>query len=132
MTAIEHLLAKYLAGAKSSGEVGVENGDPILFRHGECGGALDSAGTVDQNVDFTELVNSRITYPLQRSAVANVGGEAKSLAADCFDRCGSFIHLLLASGRGNNIGAGLSESERKRATNAGCSSGDNGDFSFQT
>ena len=58
VAALEHVLAEDLAGAQSSGEVGVENACPLLFGQVERGRALDFSGAVDEDVDLAELLDA--------------------------------------------------------------------------
>ena len=67
----------------------------------------------------------------ERGAIADVGLDAKCLAAAGFKRDGSLFHLLLAAGCGDHVSAGVGQAEAERAADAGCSAGDDGDFPFK-
>ena len=121
-----------LAGAQGSGEVGVDDAGPLLFREVECGLALDDAGAVDQDVDFAEAVKRGGEELIERGAVADVRCDAECLAAEGFDCGGGFIYLLLAACGGDDIGAGFREADAQGAADARGATGDDCNFSFKT
>jgi hypothetical protein len=54
------------------------------------------------------------------------------LPAEILDLCGGLVDLLLAAGRGDNLGAGFGKAQRECAANTGCTAGHHCDSSFQT
>src|SRR5271165_2268877 len=129
--ALKHVLAEDLAGAQGSGEIGIEDAQPFVFGEGERGRALDLSGTVDQDVGLAKVSEGLVEEILERGAVGDIGGNAESATAFCFDfDCGAF-YLLGAAGGGYDVGSGFGEPERDGATDAGCASDHDGNFAFK-
>ena len=94
---LQHVLAEDLAGAQRAGDIGVHDVVPGLLGDRQRGLALDLSGAVDENVDLAELLQGSGEQCLERSAVADVGGEAQSAAAFGLDRLRGLFHLLGAA-----------------------------------
>jgi hypothetical protein len=118
IAACEHGPAEDLAGAEGAGDVGVHDGLPLVFGKVDGGGALDLAGAVDEDVDFTEGLEGGRAECFEAGAIGDVGWLTQRPNAGCFDGGCSLIDLLGATAGGDDVGACFCEANRHGETNA--------------
>ena len=131
IAAIEHVFAEDLAGAQGPGEISIEDVGPLRFVDEQGGCALDFSGTVDEDIDLAEGVESGRQKGVELIALAKIGGLAERATSSRFDRGGDLVYLLLAAAGADDVGAGVRQTKAERATDAGGAADHNGRSAFE-
>src|ERR1700687_2847165 len=111
---LEHVTAEDLAGAQSSGEVGLEDFVPLLVRHVEGRPALDATGAVDEDVHLAERGDDLSERDLQGRPVSDVATDAQRSLTQGLDLGGCGLDLVDASGSRDTARAALGNSTGER------------------
>src|SRR5258708_40356420 len=108
------MLAKYLARAKGSGKVRIDDVAPLRFRHAERGRALDLSGTVDEDIDFRKTLQRGGQQCFERRTVAHIGAKAQSPAPSLFNLDRRLIHVLSSPVGSNDVGSRIGKPHAER------------------
>jgi len=80
VAARQHGAPEDLTGAQRPGQVGVDDGVPVVLGEVDGRHALGAAGAVDQDVDLAEPAQHLITQAFERRAIGDVGAGAQRAA----------------------------------------------------
>jgi len=130
----DHLRGDRAASVELATQVGVDAAPPILvgdFGELLAGSLVTAAGVVNQDVDFAELLDRRLRERVDLRGDGDVSRHDEALAPGFFDGVGGLVELRLGARGSDDVGAGLGELYRHRATKAAAGACDDGDFAVE-
>jgi hypothetical protein len=120
--------SEYTTGAHGSVQIRFKNGIPVRFREFERRLAFGPPGGIHEDFDASELGACDAQKFFQACVVVHVAGFDKGTPSDSFNSGSGRTHLLGATSRRNNIGAGLGKSFSDGKANAAAAANHDGGF----
>src|SRR6202158_3194129 len=107
---LDHVPAKYSAGAQSPVQIRFDDRIPIGFRNFERGHSPRAAGAVHQNLDGAEFGAYRLQELFEAGVVGDVAGLRKRPTSERNNLRGGSANLFFAAARRHDIGTSLGQS----------------------
>src|SRR5258708_36764033 len=106
---LDHVPAKYAAGAQSSVQVRFHDGVPIGLWNFERGRSLRAAGAVHENLDAAKFGEYRLQEPLDAGVVSYVARQRKRAPPERDNFRGRSSYLFFAADRRHHLAAHLGQ-----------------------
>jgi len=123
----DHLARHPLQAEEDALAIDAHDAIPVLFGEIHDVGAPRDAGVVHEDVDLAERVHGAAGHRVDALEVPDVGAERQRLAPERADAVGGGLGGRLLEVDGDDMGAGVSQRQRRRAADAACGAGDHRD-----
>jgi hypothetical protein len=115
----DHRRREHLVGPEHPGHVGIEDLVPVGLGHVQRRHALGDPGRRYDDVDAAECRQARLVKAPQRRELADVGWMPQRPPPPLFDRGRHVVHRRGAASGGDHVRAGIGQTEREGASDAG-------------